>query len=204
MKKTKFLALALAVALMTMGAGYAYWTDTIEIKNTVNTGHLDVHFVDEHSFNFDEAPYVTGKVLYSQRNLANTKEENNWDVANVEFNNMYPGAYAKVTLKMANNSTIPVGMDAITDTRSADFNNVFVHPGASLRFFKADGTPIREFSADTTEYANPWIPDQLKDAEIPVGGYATLTFMFRANENAREDATYTFNPTAVFKQFNAQ
>ncbi len=200
MKKTRFIALALVVAIMLMGAGYAAWTDTMEIKTTVKTGHLDVHFVDEASFVL--ADYTQGKVEYAKANNAVTKEENNWDVAKVELSNMYPGALSKVTLKMVNNSTIPVGMEAITDTRSSNFNDAFNHPGASLRFYDANDNALTEFSADTTSYANPWSPTQLEGAEIPVGGYATLTFMFTANDGAAEDATYQFNPTSVFKQFN--
>lgn len=200
MKKSRFLALMLVVAVMLMGAGYAAWTDTMEITNTVKTGHLDMHFVAEESFVL--ADYTRGSVAYEQRDNAVTKEENNWDVANVLLENMYPGAQSKVTLKMVNNSTIPVGMNAITDTRSDNFDGAFNQIGASLRFYNAGGNPLTEFSADTTSYANPWIPAQLAGAEIPVGGYATITFMFTANDGAAEDETYTFSPTAVFKQFN--
>lgn len=45
MKKTRVLALVLAVAVMLMGAGYAAWTDSITATTTVQTGTLDVQFM---------------------------------------------------------------------------------------------------------------------------------------------------------------
>jgi len=197
MKKSRLLVFALALAVVIMGAGYAAWTDDLKINASVNTGQLDVHFVDEGTFDLDE--YVTGTVNYQRDGSGN----NDLDIANVKLENLYPGAKAKVTLKMENNSTIPVKMNKITDTRSAnwDVNGVnFEQIGASLRFYNADGENI-EF-ANTTTYANPWAPTHLEDVELPVGGYATISFSFTAADDIDENATYTFNPTAVFYQFN--
>lgn len=47
--KKKFLALTMASAVMLMGAGYAYWTDTLNITNTVSTGKFDVMITDAHT-----------------------------------------------------------------------------------------------------------------------------------------------------------
>lgn len=47
--KKKFLALAMASAVMLTGAGYAYWTDTLSIENTVSTGKFDVMITDAHT-----------------------------------------------------------------------------------------------------------------------------------------------------------
>jgi len=44
MKKTKFIALVLIVSVMMMGAGYAWWNDSVRIDNTVTTGELKVEF----------------------------------------------------------------------------------------------------------------------------------------------------------------
>ena len=44
-EKTRFLVLSLAVAIMLMGAGYAYWTETLTISNTVTTGALELDFL---------------------------------------------------------------------------------------------------------------------------------------------------------------
>jgi hypothetical protein len=42
MKRTKFVMLAVKVALVLMGAGYAAWTQVFTIQSTVNTGELFV------------------------------------------------------------------------------------------------------------------------------------------------------------------
>lgn len=193
MKKTKFLALVLVVAIMMMGAGYAAWTDQLKINTTINTGMLDVHFVDEAELTLSE--YVTGNVGYQQDGSG----DNDWDIANVTLSNLYPGAKAEVTLKINNNSTIPVKMNKILDTRTGEWSH-FNQIGASLRFFDSSGKALK--FDNTTTYANPWEPKHLLNTELPVGGYATLSFTFTANDNVLENETYTFHPTAEFKQFN--
>ena len=178
MKKSSFIAMVLVVALVLMGAGYAAWTDRLSINTEIKTGYLDVSFADA--------------AVFESSNLVTT---------NVSIGNMYPGATADVTLKMTNNGTIPVGMNAITDTRSANWgaNGVnFDQIGATLRYFTASGTPIG--FANTTTYANPWEPAHLVDIKIPVGGYATITFNFKASDTIAEKTTYNFNVSAIFKQ----
>lgn len=203
MKRSKTLALVLVVAIMMVGAGYAAWTDNIQVNTTVNTGMLDVHFVDAEQLTL--APYITGIVGYEEDLPADGDGQNDWDIANVTLSNLYPGATANVTLKIQNNSTIPVSMNAITDTRSTNWgpnNDNFAQIGASLRFFNSSGVALPEFNADTSSYANPWSPSQLANAEMPVGGYATLTFMFTASDTIEETEEYTFDASAIFKQFN--
>lgn len=46
MKKTKFMIGALVLSMGLLGTGYAYWTDTISVGASVNTGHLSVGFTD--------------------------------------------------------------------------------------------------------------------------------------------------------------
>lgn len=197
MKKTKLIALTMVVAMMVVGAGYAAWTDQLNINTTVNTGRLDLHFVDEEVLVLGRE--VTGQVGYDQ----DESGDNDWDIANVTLSNLYPGATADVTLKIQNNSTIPVKMNSITDTRSSNWGSNgdnFEQIGACLRFFDSNGVALG-FDNSTT-YANPWEPQHLANTELPVGGYATLSFTFIASDGINENETYTFNPQAIFKQFN--
>nr|WP_307990818.1 hypothetical protein [uncultured Niameybacter sp.] len=46
MKRTKFIAGLVALSMILMGTGYAYWTDTLTIQTTATTGNLEVKFVD--------------------------------------------------------------------------------------------------------------------------------------------------------------
>ena len=44
--KRKVLACVLACAMLFLGMGYAYWTDSLQIDTAVTTGELEVKFVD--------------------------------------------------------------------------------------------------------------------------------------------------------------
>lgn len=44
--KRKVLACVLACAMLFLGMGYAYWTDSLQVNTTVSTGELDVRFLD--------------------------------------------------------------------------------------------------------------------------------------------------------------
>ncbi len=204
MKKTKVLALVLAVSVMLMGAGYAAWTDQLNINTEVKTGHLDLAFVDKGEANeLSLAQFVTGQVDYAQDSDVVNNGESNWDVANVKLANLYPGAKATVKLTMVNNSTIPVEMRAIKDTRSANWgaNGVnFNQIGATVRFFDKDNNPLK--FDNTTTYANPWEPNHLKNTQLPVGGYATISFTFTASNTISEESTFEFHPYVVWQQFN--
>ncbi|MGL4345459.1 MAG: hypothetical protein ACRCTE_09695 [Cellulosilyticaceae bacterium] len=46
MKRTKFVAGLLALGMVLMGTGYAYWTDTLKVQTTASTGELEIKFVD--------------------------------------------------------------------------------------------------------------------------------------------------------------
>ena len=198
MKKIKYLVLSMVVAIALVGAGYAAWTDNILINTQVNTGMLDLSYVDI----ADELvlpEYVTGNVGYAQ----DQSGDNDWDKAKVTLSNLYPGAKASVMLKIQNNSTIPVKMNAITDVRSENWglNGVnFAQIGACVRFYDANGTALA--FDNTTTYANPWEPAHLANTLLPVGGWATIEFEFTASDSIAELATYTFDVTALFKQFN--
>ncbi|MGI6227143.1 MAG: hypothetical protein ACOYJ1_12905 [Peptococcales bacterium] len=200
MKKSRFLVLALAVAVMLMGAGYAAWTDQLNINTEVKTGHLDVHFVDRgEEVELSLAPYVTGDVSYAQDGTG----DNDWDIANIKLENMYPGAKATVMLKMQNNSTIPVEMKAIQNTYSANWgarDENFKQIGACVVFYDKDGNAIN--NAVNSIYSNPWEPAHLRDMELPVGGYAEISFTFEAADGIDEHGTYEFNPWVIWQQFN--
>lgn len=45
MRKIGFFALAMVLALGTLGVGYAAWTDTLTIEGTVETGDVDINIV---------------------------------------------------------------------------------------------------------------------------------------------------------------
>jgi len=104
MKKTKFLALVLVVAIMMMGAGYAAWQETLTINHTVSTGNVDVDLANGNIvvYSTEDATTPDG--------LTNRKAEvvGNEQEATVRLTNLYPGAKVVATIPVTNNSTIPV------------------------------------------------------------------------------------------------
>lgn len=101
MKKTKFLALTLVVAIMLMGAGYAFWTEELKINTTVTTGMLDFEFQNE------RVVEVSRGMDYD--NHSSMTADNPWnDDSKLDINlyNMYPGATATVSFEVKNAGTL--------------------------------------------------------------------------------------------------
>lgn len=184
MKKTKLIALTLVVAIMMMGAGYAAWTDTLEITGTVNTGQLDVCFVDL-SNNFEVVPdaHMNGNVQYSaiDSELMNR--------AIITINDVYPGSKFDVNLKIKNNSTMPVKIDqasvqqvigawsSLGDNVTCEMklnNGVIINP-------LSEAIPVNEALNIKFEVT---VPLNLNETQLP------------------ENHTYTATIHPVFEQFN--
>ncbi|MFZ5352000.1 MAG: SipW-dependent-type signal peptide-containing protein [Bacillota bacterium] len=107
MKKTRFIAAVLCVAIVLMGAGYAAWTDQLVINNTVKTGNLDVSFNEEYCYTqvyIGDEDYITATMETSPK------------VLDVTIDNMYPGTEVCVNSNMSNFGTIPAKFDKATVT----------------------------------------------------------------------------------------
>ncbi len=201
MKKTRFLALTLAIAVMLMGAGYAAWTDQLNITNNVSTGHLDVHFVDIED-ELSLSPYETGSVTYSQDNEGG---QNDWDTAVTQINNVYPGGKFTIKYRMYNNSTMPVKLASLDfggwgEWVAAAGGTVNAGEGISsgigkLEWVNPDGTTVERT-------VNPFDPSQYLDGQVEPGHYLDLYVNFAAGDSYAEDTTYTVEMTPIFKQFN--
>lgn len=101
MKKTRILALVLIVAMALTGAGYAFWTETLTIENTVRTGMLD--------FIFDEVKTWStfqGVDLDTISFTNNQVNDNKDSGVSFGFRDMYPGSEAFVSFYVFNNGTM--------------------------------------------------------------------------------------------------
>ena len=125
MKKVRFLALAMVVALGLMGAGYAYWTDTLTINNTVTTGEFNVEFsylegetpavfgLERNTPGYDQNKDLSGETWYASEyvnGLTATLSNENKQV-DVTVGNLYPGSKGKLKTIVENTGTIPVVFD---------------------------------------------------------------------------------------------
>ncbi len=122
MKKTKLILCTLVAAMMLMGAGYAYWTDTLTINNTVSTGNLEVKISHIESRDYDnlkssnaftddekDEDYVNGLGESSSIKILNSGKR-------LEFKNenLYPGSGFWLNFKIKNTGTVPVKLKDIT------------------------------------------------------------------------------------------
>lgn len=183
MKRTKFLALALVVAVMMMGAGYAAWTDQLVINNSVSTGHLNVNFPEDGTVEVYESD-----VAVAEDGLTRTYKEAVVDAddhqVNVTIDNLYPGAVAKVTVPFYNDSTIPVKLDDV------DFGTI------------TDATNGKSLAAVVTIENETYVDSAI---EIAPGETEELYFEIVVGDGANdvtEDAQVTFTATLDFIQFN--
>lgn len=113
MKRTRFIALALVVALMMMGAGYAYWTEDLTISNTVDTGELDVVFVSPE--------WATEDTYMSQEpNGSYCELTNDTHALSIFLQDVYPGAQSTVKFTVENSGTLGAFVDDFTFMNIAD------------------------------------------------------------------------------------
>ncbi len=98
MRKIGLLALALVLALGTMGVGLAWWSDTLFIEGSIETGTLSAEFAGNECTADDaiEVQCVTdGKT------------------ATITIGNMYPSGTATCSLTLANTGSIPAKIGSI-------------------------------------------------------------------------------------------
>ncbi len=101
MKKARVLVIAIAVALMAMGIGYAAWSQTLPMNVDGETTHIDVKYVNSW---VDSSPYVatTTTIMDSGKKL------------DVQIKNMYPNAGSTFSAVIKNNGTMPVILKSIS------------------------------------------------------------------------------------------
>ncbi|NLX64482.1 MAG: hypothetical protein GX022_06905 [Clostridiaceae bacterium] len=131
MKKTRFLVLVLVVSIMLIGAGYAYWNETLTINNTVSTGKLDVKFAgDPIVVLSDEGRYQNDLNAVSDVVKAKLRDDND-GIIDIEIVNFFPGAKATITFTVQNSGTIPVILESVNPIY--DDKNEFLSSG--LEFY---------------------------------------------------------------------
>lgn len=110
MNKTKFLAMALIVAMSLVGAGYALWGDSIHVYGSISTGTaiLDVKNASIELDHKTITECLTGDVWIEGK------------AVNVEIGNMYPSAQARVKFEIHNEGTLALSIDDVT----VDLSNV--------------------------------------------------------------------------------
>ncbi len=156
MKKVKILAFAMVIAVMMMGMAYAAWTDQLVLQTTVQTGIMDVNYIQGDGLPYIEADdYVNASVSFDPADEGN-------DTLNVSISNLYPGATATLSLGIVNDSTIPViGKLFVNgaEGNTLDLTKLFVsYNGQSLGSVQdvidayKDGVDVAEFDVGQSEF----------------------------------------------------
>lgn len=141
MKKGKIIAVALAVGITFMGAGYAYWTQDLTINSSVDTGDLEVHFEDPANVQEEDQdqPWAEAKVIDDGYGMT------------IEWIDVYPGVENRLEFNLANKGTLAAFVDDFkitsqTNTKTGDpFNITRAILCSSV---KIDGQP--SFIGDST------------------------------------------------------
>lgn len=124
MKKTKFLALALVVALVLTGTAFAWWGETLTMSQTVKTGELNVVFdkawtrggdntLNQTDYDVPTSGYPGWVEHEGQQwtelnlNFVPTKIRCDGDKVIAEVGNMYPGSRAQFEFVVKNIGSIP-------------------------------------------------------------------------------------------------
>lgn len=150
MKKTRFLALTLVVSIMLLGAGYAIWTDSIQVSAVATTGNLNVKWLvgDEGMKGPWEHPLTAGVEARISSQIGIGQSSDVWhhqharteakriddNTIEVKAINLYPGARFTVDMRAINVGTVPakftgISIDRKTDGTDGDnslFNNLQV------------------------------------------------------------------------------
>lgn len=113
MNSRKMLITAITIAIMLLGTGYAYWTETLTISNTVSTGYLDVKFIDADAWDFDDS-----ETFHHRSNLVIAHKTIAADGRSISLtvDNLYPGSGASLDFLVENTGTIPAKIGTVTGT----------------------------------------------------------------------------------------
>ena len=196
MKKVKFIAVALALAVVMVGVGFAAWSENIPINGTMATGELrwsavNANVLDNSNgdpWNWSQGiDWVSGPDMtnYSwnitDKNVGRTSiatvAEANGDVQtiNVAAENTYPGYWSFVGFKVKNTGSIPIKIQTPVITSPPETNVVM--------WFGSTGM-IGQVLA----------PGETTSNEI--------FFLFRVDESAQESSTYDFTVQIPGVQWN--
>ncbi|MCM0649315.1 hypothetical protein NBE98_13130 [Clostridium swellfunianum] len=108
MKKTRIIAAALMAAVISAGAGYAAWTDTLNINSTASTGKMNVEFTTTKIFGQTIVPNKAELGPYLGSTLDQTTK-----VVNVSLSNLYPGSGLLYAVQYENKGSIPVKIESV-------------------------------------------------------------------------------------------
>jgi hypothetical protein len=201
MRKTRFLALALVVAIMLMGAGYAGWTDYFDTTTTIDTGELAVDLVTGEDAYMDI--YLLEKGNGDPDNINNIRDNgvdffeyvgDESEYYNISctatpipaekkliftFTDIFPGVLAGTSFELANTGTVPAAVQTVTFSAERNTNNAELYDAleGDMRFIlkHQDGSETQLFETGWHGLAalGDIIKDKLEGTVIQPGDILT-------------------------------
>lgn len=138
LKRIGLLALAMVIALGSLGVAYAAWTDSVYINATVNTGNLDIDVSDcsstfvykvppdgivvNYDFGSDDQNPPPGGELIASAVTDFVNSGSDADFAEIHFSGLFPEIDFRADLQLENMGSIPVKVSVaeITPQRPQD------------------------------------------------------------------------------------
>ncbi len=207
MKNKKVLALVLVIAVMLMGASYAYWTQDLTATATLSTGELLVEITDATVEDQDD---------YADATVEVPTAGNGMEVV-LTADDLYPGASFEYDVTVTNNGTMAVKPDNILSvgkfyTYDAQGNETEYPMWGSPNYVPEE---LAVNFSDTTDLINlfydgenPYLPAPYGNPDagrIEPGESKTYTFVIGLSEDADNDfeiKAYKFVIKPMFVQFN--
>lgn len=206
MKKVKYIALILVLALGLIGGAYAAWTDQLVVNGTVATGDIDVVFTSAES-NDPADTDDPASPADDPKDVGSTEVSLSEDgkTMTVTIENAYPGYVSKIDYEVTNNGSVPVKLQNKTiDVVSGDPAGLEVDNNFCWRcFLKALGWSDECLDwfgyVCTCETPTPVleIGSQIHADDIFVG-----TIGHVVTDDAAQNASYTYTITYDFVQWN--
>jgi hypothetical protein len=192
---------------MLLGVGYAAWSKTLTINNTVTTARFDVVFSDNNDL-VDNSPNTTATGTIGQDGHS----------LGISITGLYPSAYAGVSKTITNNSTIPVVinsavLDTVSDSRNnIDQNSILTHRiTITDSVVESNGSHVRQlisYNSRTSQGLN----EKLRANPIRLAAGGSCTFVYtvewfdesidypNVNYDAYKNQTLSFNYRLGYSQ----
>lgn len=162
MKKNKIIALALAAAITSMGAGYAAWQDSVTIQSQVKTGSLDVRFC-----NSGDLPSASVDPKNSYVTVDNPEIINDGKLLKINASNFYPSKdittgilndrkeipALEIAAGIINAGSIPAKINGVTVSREGSeeiYNKIRVEKAVLCKVYNNDKYVLNIFT-------NKWV-----------------------------------------------
>lgn len=214
MKKIGLLALAIVLSLGLVGAGFAYWNETLTIEGEAETGELDVVFVTYTGF--ETSPYVSLQPTRLLKVFWGGEKSHTWDLTGVYPSFGSGGLFSQhcffMFYSMRNVGTIPAKVQSL-DIDHPDWIQVETWGCSIPQEYKDELIAHIEASEDlTNEQKQGMIESLVSDIEVgdilmpgpwwKGNTYGWLGIELHILESASEFTTDTITITPVFTQFN--